>query len=176
MLRGMRIELPQCVIRSWRADDAPALAASANNRNVWLCVSDKMPSPYTLADAEAYLQKTFASDAEQSFCLEVGGIVGGGIGLVPGSDIYRISAELGYWLAEPFWGRGIMTDAVRVFVAERFAVVPLQRIFAQVYARNLASARVLEKAGFQFEGRLRNNVIKDGEILDSLLYAKLRDD
>ena len=172
----MRMELAHCVIRSWRAEDAAGLAEGANNRNVWLCVSDRMPWPYTLADAEAYLQKTFTCPDEQSFCIEVNGAVGGGIGIRPGSDVYRVSAELGYWLAEPFWRRGIMTEAVRAFVADRFAALPLERIFAQVYARNLASARVLEKAGFQFEGTLRRNVIKDGQVLDSMLYARLRDD
>ena len=90
--------------------------------------------------------------------------------------MHRCTAELGYWLAEPFWGRGVMTAAVTAFVAHSFQTLPLQRIFASVYASNPASARVLEKAGFQFEGCMRKNVLKDGEILDSLLYARVRGD
>lgn len=171
----MQLQLTRSTIRSWRPDDAAAIAEGANNRNIWLCVSDKLPFPYTLADAEAYLQKTFEADVEHSFCIEVNGKTAGGIGIHPGVDIYRVSAEIGYWLAEPYWGRGIMSEAVRAFVAERFAAFPLERIFAQVYARNRGSARVLEKAGFEFEARLRRNVIKDGQVLDSLMYSKLRD-
>lgn len=172
----MQLELTRCTIRSWRHDDAAELTEGANNRNIWICVSDKLAFPYTRADAESYLQRTINSEVEHSFSIEVDGRVAGGIGIHPGVDIYRVSAEIGYWLAEPYWGRGIMSEAVRGFVANRFALFPLERIFAQVYARNAGSARVLEKAGFQLEGRLRRNVIKNGEVLDSLMFAKLRDD
>ena len=135
-----------------------------------------MPHPYTLADAEAYLQNRVVETREHVLCIEVDGRVGGGIGLHLGEDVNRLTAELGYWLAEPFWGRGIMSEAVPAMVAHGFATLPLQRIEAFVYANNPASARVLEKAGFEFEGRLRRSVIKDGQLLDSLLYAKLREE
>ncbi len=170
----MRLELPLCVIRSWRDDDAPALARAANNRNVWLRLRDLMPHPYSLADAEVYLERVAHDPLHQSFCLEIDGEAGGAIGLKQREDVHRFTAELGYWVAEPHWGRGIATAAVRAFVAERFDALPLQRIFAEVYANNSASVRVLEKAGFEYEGRLRQNVFKDGQTLDTLLYARVR--
>ena len=172
----MQIELEQCTIRPWRLEDVPSLAANANNRNVWLTLRDRMPHPYTQADAEAYVRQRLQEPTAPIFCIEVDGSAAGGIGLHPAEDVNRITAELGYWLAEPFWGRGIMTAAVRAIVQHGFEHLPLVRVEAYVYANNPASARVLEKAGFQFEGRLRRNVIKNGEILDSLLYARLREE
>ena len=143
----MRIQLAQCLLRSWQLEDAPALAEAANNRNVWLRLRDKLPHPYRLSDAEAYLRGVADHESSHSYCIEVDGKVAGGIGLHPQNDVHRYTAELGYWLAEPFWGRGIMTAAVTSFVAQSFETSPLQRIFASVYANNPASARVFEKAG-----------------------------
>ena len=133
-----------------------------------------MPHPYTLADAEAYLARIGADPRHHSFCLEVEGKAAGAIGLKVKEDVHRHTAELGYWVAEPYWGRGLATAAVRAFVAERFEALPLHRIFAEVYANNPASVRVLEKAGFQYEGCLRKNVVKDGKILDALVYSLVR--
>jgi RimJ/RimL family protein N-acetyltransferase len=172
----VQIELAECTLRSWRLDDAPSLATHANNRKVWLKLRDRMPHPYTLADAEHYLRQRLADPAGMMFCIDVGGEAIGGIGLHPGDDINRLTAELGYWIAEPFWGRGIATAAVRAIVPHGFAQQPLERIEGYAFANNPASARVLEKAGFTYEGRLRRNVIKDGQMLDSLLYARLRSD
>lgn len=152
------------------------MVAAANNRNVWIFLRDRMPHPYALADAEAYLKECAQKDSDLVLCIEAEGQVAGSIGLHPGKDVTRLTAELGYWLAEPFWGRGIITAAVRVMVQYGFEQLPLNRVEAYVFANNPASARVLEKAGFSFEGRLRRNVIKDGQILDSLVYARLRDD
>lgn len=170
----MRLELSRCVLRSWRLEDATALAEGANNRSVWLTLRDLMPHPYTIDDARAYLQRVAADEAERSFCIEVDGAAVGGIGIHPREDVHRYTAELGYWLAEPFWDRGIMTEVVRALTEHSLATEPLNRIFAEVYANNPASARVLEKAGFVYEGRLRQNVVKDGQILDSLLYSRVR--
>jgi RimJ/RimL family protein N-acetyltransferase len=172
----VRLELERCILRSWRLDDAPPLAAAANNRNVWLKLRDRMPHPYTLADAETYVRPRVDAASQPIFCIDVEGRFAGAIGLHPGEDVARLSAELGYWVAEPFWGRGVATDAVRGMVRHGFATLPLERIEAYVYANNPASVRVLEKCGFEFEGRLRRSVIKDGQILDSFLYAKLRDE
>ena len=171
----MRLELSKCVLRSWRAEDAPELAAGANNRNVWITLRDRMPHPYTLADAESWLDTRAEGKSDHLLCIEVDGHVAGGIGLHPGEDVARLTAELGYWLAEPLWGRGIMTEAVRAMVAHGFATSPLERIEAYVFANNPASTRVLEKCGFQCEGRLRRSVIKDGQMLDSFLYAIMRE-
>ncbi len=171
----MRIELPECTIRAWRLEDVPSLVAHANNRNVWLKLRDRMAHPYTLADAEVYVRERVESPDKLMFCIEVDGQAVGGIGLHPGQDVNRLTAELGYWLGEAYWGRGIATAAVRAVVQHGFDALPLNRIEAYVYANNPASVRVLEKAGFEFEGRLRRSVIKDGQVLDSLLYARLRD-
>ncbi len=172
----MRIELAQCTLRSWKMEDALALAEAGNNRNIWIRLRDRMPHPYTLADAQAYLVRISQDEKAHVACIEIQGVVGGSIGLHPGEDVHRRTAELGYWIAEPFWGRGIATEAVRAFVAHGFETLPLDRIYASAYANNAASVRVLEKCGFQFEGRMRRNVIKDGVVLDSLLYARVRDD
>lgn len=115
-----------------------------------------------------------SNQPEKNFCIDIHGSAVGGIGFRLGEDVYRHSAEFGYWLAEEFWGKGIMTEAVIAFVDYCFENFPLKRMFASAYANNPASARVLEKAGFVLEGRLRKNVIKDGQVLDSLLYAKTK--
>ena len=108
------------------------------------------------------------------FCIEVDGAAVGGVGVRLGQDERRYTAAVGYWLGEDFWGRGIMTETVAAFTDFCFENFTLRRVSAEVFANNPASARVLEKAGFTFEGRLRNNVVKDGELLDSLLYARTK--
>lgn len=167
----MRLQTDRCVVRSWKIDDAAGLAAGLNNRRVWLHLRDSVPHPYTVEDALAYLQRVIPSQSEHAVCIEVDGAVAGGMSIRFGSDVHRRTAELGYWLAEPLWARGIMTAAVRTFVPACFETVELDRIFATASSNNPASARVLEKAGFAFEGRLRKNAFKDGEVLDSLMYA-----
>ena len=156
-------------------EDAEALAAGINNRSVWLHLRDWVPHPYTVADAIAYLERVATPQPEHAVCIEVDGRVGGGMSIRIGSDIHRRTAELGYWLAEPLWGRGIMTAAVRAFAPACLAHFDLDRIFATTASNNPASARVLEKAGFTFEGRLRKNALKNGEVLDSLMYAWVRE-
>jgi RimJ/RimL family protein N-acetyltransferase len=170
----MQLVLKSCTIRPWRLDDAESLARHANNRKVWLGLRDIFPHPYTLQDAHEFLQRTTSEEPETNFCVEVQGFAAGGIGIRRGQDVHRQTAGLGYWLGEEFWGRGIMSEAVAAFMDFCFDNISLRRIYAEVYANNPASARVLEKAGFVFEGRLKNNVIKDGKLLDSLLYAKTR--
>lgn len=170
----MQLVLEGCTIRPWRLDDADSLAKHANNRKVWIALRDVFPHPYSIQDAHEFLQRAISEQPTTKFCIEVEGVAAGGIGIDPGQDVHRQTAGLGYWLAEEFWGRGIMTEAVTAFTDFWFDTFPLRRIYAEAYANNSASARVLEKAGFVFEGRLKNNVIKDGKLLDSLFYAKTR--
>ena len=172
----MQLQTDKCVLRPWRMEDAEGLAAGINNPNVWLHLRDWVPHPYTVDDAIAYLQRVTKPQPEHAVCIEVDGNVGGGMSIRIGSDIHRRTAELGYWLAEPRWGRGVMTAAVRVFVPACLEEFQLDRIFATTSSKNPASARVLEKAGFAFEGRLRRNAIKGDEVLDSLMYAWIRED
>jgi RimJ/RimL family protein N-acetyltransferase len=170
----MQLVLERCTIRPWRLEDAESLAKHANNRKVWIALRDLFPHPYAIQDAHEFLQRAISEQPTTKFCAEVEGVAAGGIGIRLGQDVNRHTAGLGYWLGEEFWGRGIMTDAVAAFTDLCFDNFPLRRISAEVFANNPASARVLEKAGFVFEGRLKKYVIKDGKLLDSLLYAKTR--
>ena len=139
-----------------------------------LGVRDLFPHPYTIRDAQEFLQRTISEGSAMKFCIELEGAAVGGIGVHPGEDVHRHTATVGYWLGEEFWGRGIMTEAVTVVTDFCFGNFPLRRISAEVFANNPASARVLEKAGFTFEGCLKNDGLKDGKLLDSLLYARTR--
>lgn len=171
----MQIELNGARLRPWRTSDLDDLVLAANNPNVARTLRDLFPHPYTRADAETWLARAARTDEPDiKLCIEVDGRAAGGIGIHPQKDVNRVTAELGYWLGEPFWGRGIMTQVVRAVVAQAFARLPLERIEAFAFANNPASPRVLEKAGFTREGYLRRNVIKHGEVLDSFLYAILR--
>jgi RimJ/RimL family protein N-acetyltransferase len=170
----MQLVLKSCTIRPRRLDDAESLARHGNNRKVWLGLRDIFPHPYTIQNAHQFLHRTTSEQPETNFCVEVQGVAAGAIGIRLGHDVHRHTAGLGYWLGESFWGRGVTTEAVVTFTDFCFNNFSLRRIYAEAYANNPASARVLEKAGFVFEGRLKNNVIKDGKLLDSLLYAKTR--
>ncbi len=167
----MRLDLDRSTVRTWREDDAASLARHANDRDVWINVRDAFPHPYTLADAERYIGMSRAQNPPRSFAIEVDGEASGAIAFKPGTDVERISAEVGYWIGRPFWGRGIVTEALAA-TRDRFAAERgLLRVFAVPYAWNVASHRVLEKAGFALEGRLRNAALKDGKVVDQLLYA-----
>jgi len=170
----MQLVLKECTIRPWRLDDAESIARHANNRKVWLALRDAFPHPYTIQDAHEFLQQAISAQPPTLFCIEINGAAAGGIGIRLGQDVHRHTAEFGYWLAEEFWGRGIMTEAVGAFTDFCFDNFSLRRIYAEPFANNPASARVLEKAGFIFEGRLKNNVVKDGNLLDSMRYARTK--
>jgi RimJ/RimL family protein N-acetyltransferase len=162
----MKIRFSDYMIRSWEMDDAPAIVKYANNKRIWRNLRDAFPHPYTLTDARDFLNKVTAHDLECVFAISTRTESIGGI-----EDVHRYSAELGYWLAEPFWNQGIMTQAVKRIVEYAFAKLNLYRIYAEPYEGNDASVRVLEKAGFKYEGKLRTSVCKDGKLLDQLLYA-----
>ena len=170
----MQLVLERCTVRPWRLDDAQSIASHANNRKNWLAVRDLFPHPYTIQDAHEFLQRAISEQPAMKFCIEIEGAAVGGIGVHRGQDVHRHTATVGYWLGEEFWGRGIMIEAVTVVTDFCFKNFPLRRISAEVFANNPASARVLEKAGFAFEGCLKNDVLKDGELLDSLLYARTK--
>ncbi len=165
-------------LRPWRKGDEDALARYADNPNIAANLRDVFPSPYTREDAAAYVESCIQNEGRGQLCraIVVDGEAVGSISLTLGSDVYRRSAELGYWLGEPFWGRGLMTAAVTAMCREGFGTWDIVRIYAEVYARNTASRRVLEKAGFSLEGTLRRSVYKNGEMLDSCIYALLREE
>jgi|SRR4051794_4600938 ribosomal-protein-alanine N-acetyltransferase len=170
----MRLALERCTLRPWRLDDAQSLARHANNRKICLAVRDLFPHPYMIQHAQEYLQRATTEQPEMKFCIEIEHAAVGGIGVHPGQDVYRHTATVGYWLGEQFWGRGVMTEALTAVTDFCFDNFPLRRISAEVFANHPASARVLEKAGFILEGRLRKNVLKDGELLDCLVYARTK--
>jgi RimJ/RimL family protein N-acetyltransferase len=170
----VRIALVWCTLREWRVGDEPSLAHYANNRNVARALRDQFPQPYTMADAADWIQRNLAAVPQTQFAIEVGGAAVGGIGLILQPDVFRTSSEIGYWLGEEFWGRGIMTEAVKAVTAYGFASFDLTHIYAGVFESNPASARVLEKAGFALEGRLRQHVAKDGVAMDLLFYGIVR--
>lgn len=167
----MVIDCGICSLRPWRKGDEFSLAHHANDREIWRNLRDRFPHPYTVADAEAWVRLVEGEDPPVNFAIEVDGQVVGGIGLERGKDIERITAELGYWLGRAFWGRGIVSAAVRGVTAYAFSTLGLTRVYALSFARNHASLRVLEKAGYVREGRLRRFALKDGEVLDQVLFA-----
>lgn len=162
-----------CVLRPWRAGDEASLQRNADNYNVWCNLTDRFPHPYTMDDARWWIEHT-ATVERVGFAIEVDGQAVGGIGCAAKPDVYRLTGEVGYWLGEPHWGRGIVTEAVRAFVPYVFDSTDLVRLEAGVFDRNTRSARVLEKNGFVFEGRLTRGAFKDGVVMDVLLYARLR--
>ena len=166
------------LLRKWRPEDAPAIARLADNPKVAANLRDLFPSPYTLQDAADYAAFCAGADEETQLLrlIEVDGQPAGNVSLALGGDVYRRSAELGYWLGEPYWGRGVMTQAVQAACREAFARWDIVRIYAEPFARNTASRRVLEKAGFTLEGVMRAGVCNKGEILDYCMYALLRQD
>jgi len=169
----MRIELQNCVLRSWRFDDAASLAANADNRQIWLHLRDFFPYPYTEEDARQYLSRVVGTEPPTALAVEADGQACGGISASIQGDVHRLSAEIGYWLGEKHWGRGIMTACVAAFTRYLFSTFGLVRIFAVPYDNNPASCRILEKCGFDLEGRMRKSVVKNNIILDQLLYAKV---
>jgi len=170
----MRRVLGHCELRPFVPEDAPSLAHHANDLAVWRNLRDLFPHPYALEHAVGFLGYVTTCPPGQHLAIVVDGQAAGTIGLKLGTDVERISAELGYWLGAPFWGRGIMTEAVRAFTEDSFDRFSLRRIFALPFAYNSASCRVLEKAGFRLEGTMRQAAIKEGQITDQLLYAQIR--
>lgn len=164
-----------CNIRKWRITDAPDLAAALNNKKILDNLRDGLPYPYTERDAEEYISAMLASDENKTFAfaITVDDRAVGSIGVFRQDNIHFRTAELGYYVAEPYWGKGICTEAVKKACAHVFEHSDIIRIYAEPFAHNAASCRVLEKAGFQLEGVLRSNAVKNGEIIDMKLYSIL---
>ena len=171
----MRIDIGEWQVRSLRVADAESLARYANNRDVWRNLRDRFPHPYALSDAREWIERATAQSPETNFAIASATEAIGTIGLTFGDDVHRRSAEVGYWLGEPFWGRGIATAALRALADYAFAEHDLVRLHGAVFEWNPASGRVLEKAGFTLEGRLRMSATKDGQTIDQLLYARIRE-
>ena len=167
----MEIAGQRVTLRAWRPSDAASLARHANNYHVASQLRDRFPHPYTLADARAFIQSVAGARPTMLFAMEVDGEAVGGIGFFPGADVERFSAEVGYWLAEPYWGRGITTEAIRLVSAYAFETCNMLRLFALPFADNGRSIRVLEKAGYTRDAVLRSSSVKFGQVRDQALYS-----
>ena len=167
-----------CELRNWKLSDAPDLAETLSNKNVQDRLRDGIPYPYTEQDGRDYIRAMLSAEKNDtfSFAITAGGKAVGSIGVFRQQNIHRRTGELGYYLAEPYWGKGIMTEAVRQICGYVFQNSDILRICAAPFANNTASCRVLEKAGFRFEGLLRQNAVKNGTVLDMKLYALLKTD
>ncbi len=163
------------IIRPWRRDDAPALAALLNNEKILADLRDGLPFPYTEEDARGYIGYVLSADARElaAFAIEYEGRLAGSISLTRGVNIHRRTAELGYYVGEPFWGRGLATRAVGEICRYAFSGWDVLRVFAEPFAHNAASRRVLEKNGFLLEGVLRANAVKGGRVADMCMYSLL---
>jgi RimJ/RimL family protein N-acetyltransferase len=153
-----------------------ALVRHANNHNVARQLRDRFPHPYTRAHAVAFLKTATAAAHPTNLSIEVNGEAAGGIGFVCGSDVERFSAEIGYWLGEPLWGRGIATEALGLVTGYAYSTFNVLRLFALPFADNLGSIRVLEKAGYVREGVMRSSSVKYGQPRDQALYARINAD
>ena len=171
----MRLDCGVCIVRDYRLDDRSALARQANNRNVWANLRDMFPHPYTEEHAEAWLAYATQAEPMSNFAIEIDGAFAGGIGLRLQQDVDRVSAELGYWLGEAFWGRGAATAAIQAFVPWALDRFQLERIYATPFHWNAGSIRALEKASFNKEGVMRRAALKDGVVADLPLYARYRE-
>ncbi len=167
----------QFELRDWQPQYAQSLAESANDVRITRFLRDSFPSPYLYQDAAAYI--AFAKEEEKRGglyrAIASEGRVIGGLSLSRGSDVYCKSGELGYWLSPAYWGKGIMTRALKLFCGQVFSETDIVRIGAEVFAGNAASCRVLEKCGFQKEGMMRKSVYKNGLFDDAVLYALVRE-
>ena len=170
----MRLTLSLCTIRPWAETDADSLQRHANNRHVSMHLRDRFPFPYEMEQARTFLGWIAMQPSPTVWAIEVNGEAVGGIGIELHTDVERVSAEIGYWLGEAMWGRGIATEALKAITAEAFTRFDITRLYALPFADHAASVRVLEKAGYVREGHLRRSAIKDGKVRDQLLFAAYR--
>lgn len=160
-------------IRSWQVDDEVSLAHYANNQKIWLNLKDAFPYPYTLENAKEFIELAQTKSPETYFCIAIDGKAVGSVGYMINDNIHRFTAEIGYWLGEAFWGRGITSAVMCEITAYAIKTHNLHRIYAMPFESNKASCRVLEKAGYQFEGRMIKSICKDGQWVNQMHYAKV---
>jgi len=162
-------------LRKWSEADLDGLVKYANNYDVAKWLTNGFPHPYTQEDGKAYLSMIANDNPTKVFAIDVNGEAVGSIGIFPQADIHEKNAEVGYWLAENYWGQGIMSKAIQKIVEYGFQTFDIVRVFARPFSTNLKSQRVLEKAGFVLEARLKKALFKNGELIDELIYAKRND-
>lgn len=166
-----------CILRKWRVSDAKDLASALNNEKILNNLRDGLPFPYTEQDAADYISAMLSADENDTFAyaITIDDRAVGSIGAFRQSNIHRQTAELGYYLAEEYWGQGIMTNAISQICSRIFETTDILRIYAEPFSYNIGSRRALEKAGFTFEGIMKNNAVKCGKVLDMAMYALTRE-
>ena len=164
-------------IREWRIDDKSALAVNLNNPKVLNNLRDGLPYPYTEQDSEKFIRAMLSSDKNNTFAFAItlNEKVIGSIGVFRQDNIHFRTAEMGYYIAEPYWGNGYMTSAIKQVCQYVFKYTDIIRIYAEPFSHNIASCKVLEKAGFQYEGTLKSNAIKCGSVVDMKMYALIKE-
>jgi ribosomal-protein-alanine N-acetyltransferase len=173
----MELVGPRLVLRPWHRGDEAALVRHANNRSVWRNLTDRFPHPYTAADARAWVRQCAMREGPPChLAMTLEGQAIGGTGFERLTDLSRLTAEIGYWLGETHWGNGYATEALTLTTMYAFSQFDFVRLQAGVLGWNPRSRRVLEKAGYRLEAQLRNAVYKDGQVVDSWMYVRLRDD
>jgi [ribosomal protein S5]-alanine N-acetyltransferase len=164
------------ILRQFKDSDVKLLSELCNNKNIWDNLRDYIPFPYTENNANEYINYCQSEDPQVTFAIEYDGKFAGSIGLVPQKDVYKLSAEIGYWLGEPFWGKGITTNAVRLLIDYGFTKLGLVRIYTGVFGFNKASQRVLEKSGFKLECIFEKSIFKNDKICDEYRYGRINPD
>lgn len=170
--------MKEFILRAWQEADAEAVAAAANNPNIAKNLRNTFPYPYSLEDARWYVNDCISNEGKGQItrAIEVDGKAVGSIGIFVKDDVYEKSAELGYWLSEDYWRQGIVSSAARMLCREAFAAFDIVRIFASTFECNAGSRGVLEKAGFTYEGTMRNGIYKNGNIHSYCMYSILREE
>ncbi|MBC7866302.1 MAG: GNAT family N-acetyltransferase [Gloeobacteraceae cyanobacterium ES-bin-316] len=163
-------------LRPWMMSDLGSLVHCANNQNVSRFLMNKFPHPYTEEDGKKFIAFATQGNPVNIFTIDIEGKAAGGIGLHPLSDVECKNAEMGYWLAEPYWGNGIVTKAVKQMINYGFETFDINRIFARPFGHNTASQKVLEKVGFVLEAKLEKTFFKNGEYVDEWIYAVRKND
>ena len=158
-------------LRPWSLDDLDSLIRYADNFNIAKNLTDKFPHPYSVESGKGFIANASKTEPYHIMAIDVDGEAVGAIGLHPQEDIFAKNAEMGYWLAEPFWGKGIMTRAIQQMVDYGFQTFDINRIFARPFGSNIGSQRALEKAGFTLEARFEKTILKNGNYEDELVYA-----
>ncbi len=160
-------------LREWRSEDCNDLAVLANNRKIWLNVRDRFPNPYTLKDALEWIEHTTRQKPAQNLAITYQGALAGSVGVITREDVYRKSIEIGYFVGEPFWGKGIATEAVALMLDYIKHTYNPIRVFAEVFETNLASMKVLEKNGFHRESVREKSVIKNSMLMNDHVWVKI---
>jgi len=172
-VKSVRLELGEVLLRPWQIGDEEALVKHGNNYRIWKNVRDRFPHPYTLEDARIWVQVANQDPTAINLAIVVQDEAVGAVGVVFKDDVYRRSAEIGYWLGESYWGKGITTRVVRMLTEYVLKHYDIYRMYAGVFEYNQASSRVLEKSGYHLEARLRQNVTKEEQTVDELMYVRL---